>query len=160
MESIFEGIICRLIEIEAIRIFVANAAHKNMTIYQMDVQTDFLKWRAQKKRVYVSQPEGFVDLGQPIACLQAQKRLYGLKQAHVQVTDMHVKLLISNISQKVMLIPTLFTCSWERSYYCPLEALYKPYLLLLLEIGKKYGMLTSDSVDTPMVEKSKLDEDL
>ncbi|GJS20416.1 retrovirus-related pol polyprotein from transposon TNT 1-94 [Tanacetum coccineum] len=28
------------------------------------------------------------------------------------------------------------------------------------EIVKKYGMLTSDSVNTPMVEKSKLDEDL
>nr|GEX89122.1 integrase, catalytic region, zinc finger, CCHC-type, peptidase aspartic, catalytic [Tanacetum cinerariifolium] len=28
------------------------------------------------------------------------------------------------------------------------------------EIIKKYGMLTSDSVDTPLVEKSKLDEDL
>ncbi|GKE01687.1 hypothetical protein Tco_1389670 [Tanacetum coccineum] len=28
------------------------------------------------------------------------------------------------------------------------------------EIVKKYGMLSSDSVDTPMVEKSKLDEDL
>ncbi|GJT55014.1 retrovirus-related pol polyprotein from transposon TNT 1-94 [Tanacetum coccineum] len=28
------------------------------------------------------------------------------------------------------------------------------------EIIKKYGMLTSDSVDTPVVEKSKLDEDL
>ncbi|GJS37685.1 integrase, catalytic region, zinc finger, CCHC-type containing protein [Tanacetum coccineum] len=28
------------------------------------------------------------------------------------------------------------------------------------EIVKKYGMLTSDFVDTPMVEKSKLDEDL
>ncbi|GJW63838.1 retrovirus-related pol polyprotein from transposon TNT 1-94 [Tanacetum coccineum] len=29
-----------------------------------------------------------------------------------------------------------------------------------LEIIKKYGMLSSDPVDTPMVEKSKLDEDL
>ncbi|GKC28260.1 retrovirus-related pol polyprotein from transposon TNT 1-94 [Tanacetum coccineum] len=28
------------------------------------------------------------------------------------------------------------------------------------EIIKKYGLLTSDSVDTPMVEKNKLDEDL
>ncbi|GKE17425.1 hypothetical protein Tco_1425002, partial [Tanacetum coccineum] len=28
------------------------------------------------------------------------------------------------------------------------------------EIIKKYGMLTSDSVDTPMVEKTKLDKDL
>ncbi|GKF11002.1 hypothetical protein Tco_0048928 [Tanacetum coccineum] len=31
---------------------------------------------------------------------------------------------------------------------------------MLLKLLKKYGMLTSDSVDTPMVEKSKLDEDL
>ncbi|GJV78275.1 hypothetical protein Tco_1509859 [Tanacetum coccineum] len=28
------------------------------------------------------------------------------------------------------------------------------------KIIKKYGLLTSDSVDTPMVEKNKLDEDL
>ncbi|GJS78983.1 hypothetical protein Tco_0728864 [Tanacetum coccineum] len=28
------------------------------------------------------------------------------------------------------------------------------------EIIKKYGLLTSDSIDTPMVEKNKLDEDL
>ncbi|GJW91435.1 hypothetical protein Tco_0168988 [Tanacetum coccineum] len=34
--------------IEAIRIFVANATHKNMTIYQMDVKR-FLKWRAKKE---------------------------------------------------------------------------------------------------------------
>ncbi|GKD62656.1 hypothetical protein Tco_1300165 [Tanacetum coccineum] len=31
---------------------------------------------------------------------------------------------------------------------------------MLLKLFKKYGMLTSDSIDTPMVEKSKLDEDL
>ncbi|GJV48300.1 hypothetical protein Tco_1438512 [Tanacetum coccineum] len=28
------------------------------------------------------------------------------------------------------------------------------------EIIKKYGLLSSDSIDTPMVEKNKLDEDL
>ncbi|GKA36834.1 hypothetical protein Tco_0723399 [Tanacetum coccineum] len=31
---------------------------------------------------------------------------------------------------------------------------------MLLNLLKKYGMLTSDSVDTPMVEKNKLDADL
>ncbi|GKD06411.1 retrovirus-related pol polyprotein from transposon TNT 1-94 [Tanacetum coccineum] len=46
--------------IEAIRIFVANATHKNMTIYQMDVKTTFLNGKL-KEEVYVSQPEGFVD---------------------------------------------------------------------------------------------------
>ncbi|GKC35903.1 hypothetical protein Tco_1048287 [Tanacetum coccineum] len=31
---------------------------------------------------------------------------------------------------------------------------------MLLKLLKKYGLLTSDSIDTPMVEKNKLDEDL
>nr|GEU93787.1 uncharacterized mitochondrial protein AtMg00810-like [Tanacetum cinerariifolium] len=46
--------------IEAIRIFIANVASKNMTIYQMDVKTAFLNGEL-KEEVYVSQPEGFVD---------------------------------------------------------------------------------------------------
>ncbi|GKD51383.1 retrovirus-related pol polyprotein from transposon TNT 1-94 [Tanacetum coccineum] len=46
--------------IEAIRIFIANAASKNMTIYQMDIKTTFLNGEL-KEEVYVSQPEGFVD---------------------------------------------------------------------------------------------------
>nr|GEV21092.1 hypothetical protein [Tanacetum cinerariifolium] len=39
--------------IEAIRIFVANAAHRNMTIYQMDFKTTFLNGEL-KEEVYVS----------------------------------------------------------------------------------------------------------
>nr|GEV49033.1 retrovirus-related Pol polyprotein from transposon TNT 1-94 [Tanacetum cinerariifolium] len=49
-----------LTHIKAIRIFIANAASKNMTIYQMDVKTTFLNDEL-KEEVYVSQPEGFVD---------------------------------------------------------------------------------------------------
>ncbi|GJY20404.1 retrovirus-related pol polyprotein from transposon TNT 1-94, partial [Tanacetum coccineum] len=42
-ESIdFEESFTPVARIEAIRIFVANAANKNMTIFQMDVKTDFL----------------------------------------------------------------------------------------------------------------------
>ncbi|GKC04100.1 copia protein, partial [Tanacetum coccineum] len=46
--------------IEAIRIFIANAVSKNMTIYQMDVKTTFLNG-VLKEEVYVCQPEGFFD---------------------------------------------------------------------------------------------------
>nr|GEU80064.1 retrovirus-related Pol polyprotein from transposon TNT 1-94 [Tanacetum cinerariifolium] len=42
--------------IEAIRIFIANAATKNMTIYQMDVKTAFLNGELHEV-VFVSQPE-------------------------------------------------------------------------------------------------------
>nr|GEU65888.1 retrovirus-related Pol polyprotein from transposon TNT 1-94 [Tanacetum cinerariifolium] len=35
--------------IEAIRIFIANAASKNMTVYQKDVKTGILKWRLERR---------------------------------------------------------------------------------------------------------------
>ncbi|GJS56526.1 retrovirus-related pol polyprotein from transposon TNT 1-94 [Tanacetum coccineum] len=38
----FEESFAPVARIEAIRIFIANVAHKNMTIYQMDVNTAFL----------------------------------------------------------------------------------------------------------------------
>ncbi|GKF49957.1 retrovirus-related pol polyprotein from transposon TNT 1-94, partial [Tanacetum coccineum] len=60
----FEESFAPVARIEAIRIFVANAAHKNMIIYQMDVKTDFLNGDL-KEEVYVSQPKGFVDQDNP-----------------------------------------------------------------------------------------------
>ncbi|GJU87582.1 reverse transcriptase domain-containing protein [Tanacetum coccineum] len=66
--------------IEAIRIFVANAANKNMMIFQMDVKTAFLNSEL-KEEVYVSQPEGFVDQDNPSHVYNLKKALYGLKQA-------------------------------------------------------------------------------
>ncbi|KAI3715360.1 hypothetical protein L6452_22340 [Arctium lappa] len=50
--------------IEAIRMFLANATHKNFTIFQMDVKTAFLNG-ILKEEVYVSQPEGFVNPDKP-----------------------------------------------------------------------------------------------
>ncbi|GJS91043.1 retrovirus-related pol polyprotein from transposon TNT 1-94 [Tanacetum coccineum] len=43
--------------LEAVRIFVAYAAHKSFPIYQMDVKTAFLNGPL-KEEVYVAQPEG------------------------------------------------------------------------------------------------------
>nr|GFB13981.1 uncharacterized mitochondrial protein AtMg00810-like [Tanacetum cinerariifolium] len=76
--------------LEAIRIFLAYAAHKNMVVYQMDVKTAFLN---------------------------------GL-----QISQSHRGIFIN------------------QSKYA-------------LESLKKYGFESCDPVDTPMVEKSKLDED-
>ncbi|GKC80373.1 retrovirus-related pol polyprotein from transposon TNT 1-94, partial [Tanacetum coccineum] len=75
-EESFAPVAC----IEAIRIFIANAASKNMTIYQMDVKTTFLNGEL-KEEVYVSQPEGFVDPDHLTHVYRLKKALYGLKQA-------------------------------------------------------------------------------
>nr|GFA12445.1 retrovirus-related Pol polyprotein from transposon TNT 1-94 [Tanacetum cinerariifolium] len=60
----FEKSFSSVARIEAICIFIANAAYKNMTNFQMDVKMAFLN-RELKEEVYVSQPKGFVDQDNP-----------------------------------------------------------------------------------------------
>nr|GEY20325.1 retrovirus-related Pol polyprotein from transposon TNT 1-94 [Tanacetum cinerariifolium] len=55
----FEESFAPIARIEAIHIFIANAASKNMKIFQMDVKTAFLNGEL-KEEVYVSQPEGLL----------------------------------------------------------------------------------------------------
>nr|GEX35188.1 retrovirus-related Pol polyprotein from transposon TNT 1-94 [Tanacetum cinerariifolium] len=65
---------------EAIRIFLAYAAHKLFFVFQMDVKTAFLHG-SLKKDVYVCQPEGFIDADHLSHVYKLKKALYGLKQA-------------------------------------------------------------------------------
>ncbi|GJT24276.1 retrovirus-related pol polyprotein from transposon TNT 1-94 [Tanacetum coccineum] len=90
----FEVSFTSVARIEAIHIFVANAANKNMTIFQMDVKMAFLNGELKEE--------------------------------------------ISESPRGIFL---------NKSKYAS-------------EIIKKYGLLSNDFVDTPMVEKNKLDEDL
>nr|GEV81892.1 integrase, catalytic region, zinc finger, CCHC-type, peptidase aspartic, catalytic [Tanacetum cinerariifolium] len=90
----FEESFALVSRIEAIRIFIANAASKNITIYQMDVKTAFLNGEL-KEEVYA--PQAWYD-----------------------------------------------TLSW---------------FLLNNNFSKKFGMDSCDPVDTPMVDRLKLDED-
>nr|GEU47179.1 hypothetical protein [Tanacetum cinerariifolium] len=103
----FEESFAPVARIEAIHIFIAHAANKNITIYQMDAP-----------RIWY---------------------------------DMLSNFLLSQEFAKGALDPTLFTKKAGR------DILLSNYAL---ELIKKYGMLSSDPVDTPIVDKSKLDEDL
>ncbi|GJT75373.1 retrovirus-related pol polyprotein from transposon TNT 1-94 [Tanacetum coccineum] len=137
----FEESFAPVARIEAIRIFIANAANKNVRIYQMDVKMAFLNGELHKV-VYVSQPEGFVDQDKPNHVYMLKKALYGVKKAPCAWYHMLSSFLLSQEFFKGAVDPTLFTRKAGR------------------DILLKYGMLSSDPVDTPMVEKSKLDEDL
>nr|GEV35249.1 hypothetical protein [Tanacetum cinerariifolium] len=110
--------------LEAIRIFLAHAAHKKMVVYQMDVKTVFLNGDLREE-VYISQPDRFVDQDNPNHVYKHKKALYGLKQA-------------------------LRAC--PRGIFINLSK-------YALESLKKYGFESCDPVDTPVVEKSKLNED-
>nr|GFC80714.1 hypothetical protein [Tanacetum cinerariifolium] len=61
-------------------LFLAYAAHKDFTVFQMDVKTTFLNG-ILKEEVYVGQPPGFVSKQYPDHVYTLDKALYGLKQA-------------------------------------------------------------------------------
>nr|GEU86786.1 hypothetical protein [Tanacetum cinerariifolium] len=60
----FEELFALVARLEAVRIFIAYAAHKSFPIYQMDVKTTFFNGSLNEE-VYVAQPDGFVDPDHP-----------------------------------------------------------------------------------------------
>ncbi|GJR96774.1 retrovirus-related pol polyprotein from transposon TNT 1-94 [Tanacetum coccineum] len=103
----FEESFAPVARLEAIRIFLAFAAHMNMVIYQMVVKTAFLNGNLLEE-VYVSQPDGFVDLDNPNHVYKLKKAHYGLKQAPRAWYDMLSSFLISQDFSKGSVDPTLF----------------------------------------------------
>ncbi|GJY00880.1 reverse transcriptase domain-containing protein [Tanacetum coccineum] len=90
----FEESFALVARLDAIRIFLAYAAHMNMIVYQIDVKTTFLN-DILRKEVYVSQPDGFVDQDNPNHVYKLKKDLYGLKQASRAWYDLLLKFLLS-----------------------------------------------------------------
>ncbi|GJV06984.1 retrovirus-related pol polyprotein from transposon TNT 1-94 [Tanacetum coccineum] len=201
----FEESFALVARLEAIRIFLAFAAHMNMVVYQMDVKTVFLNGNLREE-VYVSQPDDFVDPDNPNHVYKLKKALYGLKQAPHAWYDMLSSFLISQDFSKGLVDPTLFirkegkelllvqvyvddiifaastpelcdlfakimclkfkmSMMGKISFFLGLQIFQNPRGIFInqskyaLESLKKYGFDSCDPVDTPMVEKSKLDED-
>nr|GEV43837.1 copia protein [Tanacetum cinerariifolium] len=175
-----EGIDCEesfalVARLEAIWIFLAYAAHKNMIVYQMDVKIAFLNGNLREE-VYVSQPDGFVDQDNPNHMYKLKKALYALKQAPRAWYDMLSSFLISQDFSKGSVDPTLFirrngndlllmSMMGKILFFLGLHISQSPRGIFInqskyaIESLRKYGFESYDPVDTPMVEKSKLDED-
>ncbi|GKF79643.1 retrovirus-related pol polyprotein from transposon TNT 1-94, partial [Tanacetum coccineum] len=101
----FEESFAPVAQIEAIRIFIANAVSKNIIIYQMDVKTEFLNVEL-KKEVYASQPDNFVDPDYPTHVYRLKKALYGLKQAPQAWYNTLSRFLLENKFSKGVVDPT------------------------------------------------------
>ncbi|GJV23863.1 retrovirus-related pol polyprotein from transposon TNT 1-94 [Tanacetum coccineum] len=151
----FEESFAPVARLEAIRIFLAFAAHMNMVVYQMDVKIAFLNGKLREE-VYVSQPDSFVNLDNPNHVYKLKKALYGLKQAPRAWYDMLSSFLISQDFSKGSEDPTLFI---RLQIFQNPRGIFINQSKYALESLKKYGFDSCDPVDTPMVEKSKLDED-
>ncbi|GJR23998.1 retrovirus-related pol polyprotein from transposon TNT 1-94 [Tanacetum coccineum] len=106
-----------------------------------------------REEVYVSKPNGFVDPENLNHVYKLKKALYGLKQAPRAWYDLISSFLLSKKFSKGTVDPTL-TSDFSKS-----RRIFLNQFKYALEIIKKYGIETSNPVDTPMVEKSKLDVD-
>ncbi|GKE40630.1 retrovirus-related pol polyprotein from transposon TNT 1-94 [Tanacetum coccineum] len=94
----FEESFAPVARLEAIRIFIAFAAHMNMIVYQMDVKTAFLNG-ILREEVYPEYPNHVYKL---------KKALYGLKQALLAWYDLLSLFLLSQKFSKGTVDPTLF----------------------------------------------------
>ncbi|GJU57488.1 retrovirus-related pol polyprotein from transposon TNT 1-94 [Tanacetum coccineum] len=139
----FEESFALVARLEAVRMFVAFAAHKNITIFQIDVKTAFLNG-SLKEEVYVSQPDGFVDPDFPDHVYRLKKALYGLKQAPRAWYDKLSSFLIEHHFTKVHQSP------------CGIFISQSQYAIELL---KKHGMDECVSMSTPKATE-RLDADL
>ncbi|GJR09149.1 retrovirus-related pol polyprotein from transposon TNT 1-94 [Tanacetum coccineum] len=140
----FEESFTLVAKLDAIRIFLAFAAHMNMIVYQMDVKMAFLNG-IMREEVYVIQPDGFVDQDNLNHVYKLKKALYGLKQAPRVWYDLFLKFLLSQEFSKGTVDPTLF-----------IRRQGKDILLVQIYVD---DIIFADPVDTPMLEKSKLYED-
>nr|GEW84375.1 hypothetical protein [Tanacetum cinerariifolium] len=146
-----------------------------------NVKTSFLNGIIREE-VYVSQPDGFVDGENPNHVYKLNKALYGLKQAPRAWYDLLSSFLLSQKFSKGTVNPTLFIRREGKDIllvqiyiddiifastdadlcksFSDVIGIFLNQSKYALKSLKKYGMKTSEQVDTPMVEKSKLDEDL
>nr|GEX89839.1 retrovirus-related Pol polyprotein from transposon TNT 1-94 [Tanacetum cinerariifolium] len=104
--------------IEAIRLFLAYAAHKDFTVLQMDVKTSFLNG-ILKEEVYVGQPLGSVNKQHPDHVYALDKAMYGLKQAPRAWYDVLSQFLIERGHNAAYGMTWKFLMKMPTDKYCP-----------------------------------------
>nr|GEV90765.1 retrovirus-related Pol polyprotein from transposon TNT 1-94 [Tanacetum cinerariifolium] len=170
----FEESFAPVARIEAIRIFLAYAAHKSFSVYQMDVKTAFLRG-SLKEDVYVCQLEGFIDANHPSHVYKLKMALYRLKcfqddilvvqvyvddiifsSTHPKYIQLFSDLMQSRFEMSMMGEMTFFFSLQVNQSHCGIFINQSKYVL---EILKKYGMKSCDLVGTLMENKDKLNLD-
>nr|GEV93503.1 retrovirus-related Pol polyprotein from transposon TNT 1-94 [Tanacetum cinerariifolium] len=127
----YDETFAQVARIKDIRLFLAYAAHRDFTVFQMDVKTSFLNG-ILKEEVYVGQPLSFVSKQYPDHVYALDKALYSLKQAPQAWYDVLSQFLIDSSFQKGSIDTTLFikkkgkhimliTCMCERYQANPNE---------------------------------------
>nr|GEU84138.1 hypothetical protein [Tanacetum cinerariifolium] len=141
--------------VEAVRMFIAYAAHKNITIFQMNVKMVFLNGPL-KEEVYDSQPEGFIDPEFPNHVYRL-KKLYTVLSKHlVHDFSKHFEnLMKNNFEMSTMGELKFFLGLQVHQYPRGIFISQSQYAIKLL---KKHGLDECVSMSTPIATE-RLDAD-
>ncbi|GJR89598.1 retrovirus-related pol polyprotein from transposon TNT 1-94 [Tanacetum coccineum] len=151
----FEESFAPVARLEAVRLFIAYAAHKSFTVYQMDVKTAFL-YGPLKEEVYVNQPDGFVEPYHPDKGYHLKKALYGLKQAPRSWYDELTNFLVSKGFSKGSIDPTLFITKHGEEIL--LVQIYVDDIIFSStnpKLSKRFGKLMHNKFDMSMMGELK-----
>ncbi|GJY73670.1 retrovirus-related pol polyprotein from transposon TNT 1-94 [Tanacetum coccineum] len=171
----FKESFAHVAHIEAIRIFVANDTNKNMTIYQMEVKIAFLNGELCKEvyapRAWYNMLSSFL-LSQKFSKGAVDPTLFTRKEGKdiLMVQYMFVDIIFASTNPNLCDIfadkmSSKFKMSMmgKMSFFLGLQISQSPRGIFInqtkyaFKILKKYGMNSSEPVDTP---KTKLDEAL
>ncbi|GJS03878.1 retrovirus-related pol polyprotein from transposon TNT 1-94 [Tanacetum coccineum] len=173
----FEESFAVVARLEAVRIFLAFAAHMNMIVYQIDVKTTFLNG-ILREEVYA--PRACYDLLSSFLLSQGFSKgtvdpifFFSRKGKDILLIQIYVDDIIfaSTITELCDKFSEIMCSKFKMSMmgkiliFLGLQISQSPRGIFLnqsqyaLESLKKYRMESCDPVDTLMVEKSKLDED-
>ncbi|KAJ9544417.1 hypothetical protein OSB04_024124 [Centaurea solstitialis] len=171
--------------LEAIRLFLAFAAHMNFKVFQMDIKNAFLNGKLNEE-VYVAQPPGFVDPKFPDHVYKLNKALYGLKQApraytlflkkypkHILLVQIYVDgIIFGSTNPKLcekfeLLMKTEYKMSMmgELTYFLGLQIKQSEKGIFInqgkyvLDMLKKFDLTSCTPMKTPMAPPLSLDKD-
>nr|GFA74555.1 hypothetical protein [Tanacetum cinerariifolium] len=138
----------------------------------MDMKTTFLNGPL-KEKVYVAQPDGFVDPDHPKKVYRLRKALYGLKEDILRVQIYVDDIIFGSTNPKyTKRFEKLMHSRFEMSLmgemkfklglqiHQSLHGIFINQAKYALEILHKHGMEKGQSIGTPMATKPKLDADL
>ncbi|GKF14600.1 retrovirus-related pol polyprotein from transposon TNT 1-94, partial [Tanacetum coccineum] len=152
----FEESFAPVTRIEAIRIFISNATSKNMTIYQMDVKTAFLNSELKEEGFGGVDPTLFTrKTGKHILLVQIYVDDIIFASTDPKACDIFPNEMSSKF-QMAMMGQMLFFLGLQVSQNP--EGIFINQSKFALEILKKFVMDLCDPIDTPMVDRLKLDE--